>query len=225
MQKREYKHQSLSLPYYVRGQHPGLLLTSGAHGDEYEVIDSVRAAIGARQDSLPDFLYIPEISPSSVASRCRANYRNKDINRQFVDGTECGEAQAVMRLLGGRTFTRCISFHEDPEQEQFYLYDTGAFSSDELLAMRSGIRACGVELFSGIDDPEDEFLGFEFKDGYRPRTGADGKPIGPLETWLIRKGIVKRVFGVEVPGKADKETKDKIVRCLFECLFEGANAP
>ena len=218
MDKRVFTHQSLSFPYYVRGENPGLLLLSGAHGDEFEVIDSVHAAIDAHQGILPDFLYIPEVSPSSVRARSRSNYRNKDINRQFVNGTECGEAQAVMELRGAYRMDTCISFHEDPSQEQFYMYDTGQFSDDELLRMQSRVRGCGVALFSGIDDPEDEYLGFEFVDGYRPHTGADGTPEGPLETWLIRQKIAKRVFGVEVPGKAGPEKKDALVRCLLEML-------
>lgn len=218
MEKRAYKHKSVELPYYVRGENPGLLLLSGAHGDEFEVIDSVHKAIDSLEQALPDFLYIPEVSPSSVASRSRANYRDKDINRQFIDGTDCQEAQAVMALLNQCKMDTCISFHEDPSQEQFYLYDTGAFSDLELSAMRDAVTSCGVELFSGIDDPEDEYLGFEFVDGYRPRTGSDGTPVGPLETWLIRQGVVKRVFGVEVPGKIDAQKKDEIVRCLFERL-------
>ncbi len=218
MDKREFRHQSLSLPYYVRGNHPGLLLLSGAHGDEYEVIRSVHKAVDAFGDKLPDFLYIPEVSPSSVASRSRSNYRERDINRQFIDGTDCEEAQAVMELLRQHRMNTCVSFHEDPSQEQFYLYDSGQFSDSERSRMQDAVSSCGVELFSGIDDPEDEYLGFEFIDGYRPHTGADGKPQGPLETWLIRQGVVKRVFGVEVPGKIDAKKKDQIVRCLFECL-------
>lgn len=218
MEKREFKRKSLSLPYYVRGANPGLLLTSGAHGDEYEVIDSVHRAVAELDEALPDFLYVPEVSPSSVASRCRSNYRDRDINRQFVDGTDCEEALVVMELLRHRHMEVCVSFHEDPSQEQFYLYDTGQFSDTELSQMQSKVRECGVELFSGIDDPEDEFLRFEFKDGYRPYAGADGKPEGPLETWLIRQKIASRVFGVEVPGKVGQEKKDAIVKCLLELL-------
>lgn len=219
MDKKMFAYQSLSLPYYVRGKRPGLLLLSGAHGDEYAVIDSVHKAVDALGEKLPDFLYIPEVSPSSVAVRLRANFRDRDINRQFVDGTDCVEALAVMELLGTHKMDTCISFHEDPEQEQFYLYDTGEFSKEELSRMRDAVKSCRVELFSGIDDPEDEYLGFEFREGYCPHVGSDGEPRGPLETWLIRQKIVKRVFGVEVPGKVAPEKKDKIVHCLFECFL------
>jgi len=218
MEKCEFNHQSLSLPYYVRGTNSGLLLLSGAHGDEFEVIGSVHKSVVALDAKLPDFLYIPEVSPSSVASRTRSNYRGKDINRQFVKNTECEEAHAVMELLRQFHMDTCVSFHEDPELAQFYMYDSGKFSDSERFRMQDAVRSCGVELFSGVDDPEDEYLGFEFVDGYRPHTGSDGKPEGPLETWLIRQKIVKRVFGVEVPGKADSKKKDALVLCLLKLL-------
>ena len=218
MEKKTYHHASLSLPYYVRGARPGLLLLSGAHGDEFEVIDSVHAAIDVHQNELPDFLYIPEVSPSSVSGRTRHNCDSLDINRQFVDDTECEEAQAVMALLKDYNIDTCVSFHEDPEQEQFYLYDSGECSAYELARIQEAVKSCGVGLFSGIDDPEDAHLGFEFKDGYRAHVGADGKPVGPIETWLIRNKIATRVFGVEVPGKIPASKKDQVTTCLFECL-------
>ncbi|MDZ4221413.1 MAG: hypothetical protein U1C18_00900, partial [Patescibacteria group bacterium] len=141
-----------------------------------------------------------------------------DINRQFVKESDDTEAQTVMALLKGRAFDACISFHEDPQLSEFYMYDTAELLDDELAALRQGVVACGVGLFSGVDDPEDEFLGFDFVDGYRPHTGGDGEPKGPLETWLIREGISKRVFGVEVPGKIAPNKKDAVVKRVFECL-------
>ncbi|MDZ4221514.1 MAG: hypothetical protein U1C18_01420, partial [Patescibacteria group bacterium] len=122
MQKREFTHQSQPLSYYIRGDNPGLLLLSGAHGDEYQVIDSVAAALGARTGRVPDFLYIPHVSPSSVAKGTRTNYRGCDINRQFVKESDDTEAQTVMALLKGRAFDACISFHEDPQLSEFYMY-------------------------------------------------------------------------------------------------------
>jgi hypothetical protein len=69
-----------------------------------------------------------------------------------------------------------------------------------------------VDLLNDVDDKDDEHLGFSFVDGYAANIpNADGKPVGPLEAWLIKQKIVDRVYGIEVPCSLDKITKDKLV--------------
>ena len=49
-----------------------LLILSGMHGDEYEVIDCVKNYL-AENTGLPHYEYISEVSPSAVSRKTRRN--------------------------------------------------------------------------------------------------------------------------------------------------------
>ncbi len=205
------------LPHYTHGKNPCLLLVSDIHGDERGVIDSVKRAIEKHREHLPDFLHIPEVSPSAVALGTRVNSEGVDINRHFIERTACAEAQRAMDSVRGRAFAACFSFHEDPEHPGFYVYDSGTLRAETLAELRECIRGAGAELFSGIDDSRDELLGHEIREGYKPNID-EARHYGPFEGWLVREGVASRVFGVEVPGSVPQNVKDAIVDVVFQCL-------
>ncbi len=217
MKKRIYTNGLNKIEYFVRGNNPEFLMVSGIHGDEHEIIKSVQRAINKYHDNLSDFVYIPTASPTAVKAQARYSACGMDMNRHFIENCKCNEAHAIMRLLGGMKINQCVSFHEDLEHPYFYMYDSGNMEGDECLArLRKDVKDLGVDLLNDIDDINDEHLGFVFVDGYAANIpNTEGKPIGPLETWLIKQGIVTRVFGIEVPGKLDLNIKDKLVEKIL----------
>ena len=196
------------------------MLLSGIHGDERGVMKSLRSAVESRHDALGDFLYIPEVCPSSVQSRTRQNSSGQDLNRCFEKNFDSDEVRVVTEVLSPLRVETCISFHEDLGHKDFYLYDSHhAEGSAELDNLRHDVKSLGVGLLDGFDDEHDEILQFKFFNGYAGGVPTpDGRPLGTLESWLIKNRVAKRVCGIEVPGNADQEVKDKIVLAVFENL-------
>jgi hypothetical protein len=217
MEKKIYSAGTTKINYYVQGKSPELLLVSGIHGDEYGVIDSAIMVLSKLQSEMPEFLYIPEISPTAVKAKTRCNCNGVDINRSFKDGATEVEAKIVMDFLKDRKFNTFISFHEDPEHSGFYFYDSGNMENDECLPrLRNNVKNLGVELLNGVDDPHDEHLGVEFVDGYKAnRTSGDGGPNCAFGPWLVSRGIVDRIYCMEVPGMLDPDLKDKLVEKIL----------
>lgn len=212
---------------YLYGEKPELLILSGMHGDEYEVIGCVKEVVTKNIKRLPSFLYIPEVSPSAVGRRKRTNEEGLDINRIFFDDSKNVEVRLIFKILEGRRFHICLDFHEDPEFQDFYLYD--AFGQDLegtgiLKKLKEDIRSLGLGLLNGIDDPDDPILGNVFKDGYKyfppekPYVNKDGR----FEAWAFSKGNVKRFLNPEIPGKISLALKRKVVEIIFEDLVLGA---
>lgn len=221
MQKGEEKHGEAAISYYKKGAHPRWLLFSGTHGDEAGVIASVRAYLGAREKELPDFVWVPEVSPSAVRLGTRRNERGLDINRVFTMDTDEPEVTANRMIVDGKTFDLFVDFHEDPTTDAFYLYDSlDARGEKSFDAMYQEVQSLGVPLYRGVDDEE---LGLQVENGYVVCSNYDAAPEkGDVYTswkYLKDRAIVKwRLLTVEVPGKASRETKDKIVALVFEYL-------
>ena len=161
--------------FALKGDKPKLLIVSGTHGDEFEVVPLIEEYVGKHYSDLPSFLYVPEVSPSALRLRTRKNADGVDLNRSFVDGTKIEEARQMMELWGRYNFDLFLTFHEDPTQDKFYLYEGvqekyySQFSLErqgKLDPLRGGIQALGIELYSGVDDPLDPQLGHQVGDGY-----------------------------------------------------------
>ncbi len=110
---------------YKSGNNPRLLIHSGTHGDEYEIIDLVNKALKKYETSLPAFIIVPHVSPSAVEKRSRTNYQGSDINRVFFSNSDDKEVRINILVLEGNKFDLFVSFHEDPESSQYYIYDSG----------------------------------------------------------------------------------------------------
>ncbi|MBI3385339.1 hypothetical protein HY030_04060 [Candidatus Gottesmanbacteria bacterium] len=87
------------LDYFIHGQDPKLLLDSGTHGDEYDIIPLVENSVKKYLNQLPSFIYIPQISPSSVALKARNNKDNLNINRSYFTNSEVEEIKAVQKII------------------------------------------------------------------------------------------------------------------------------
>ncbi len=205
-----------------KGEHPSVLLLSGMHGDEFETIPLVSSYVLSHIADFPNFLYIPQVSPSAVEQKTRENVYGNDINRAFIPHTRDSEALVVMNTLMRHAFTISLDFHEDSAHEDaFYFYDTGEMKGDALKQFKKAILTTGVTLYSGVDDPEDPHLGCLVEDGYISKGHEkDSHESGFLTKWMAHKGIVDRAFTFEVPGKATIAHKEQIISAVFSYFMD-----
>ena len=193
---------------------------SGTHGDEYQVIKSVEKAMGKLWNELPDLLFIPQVSPSAVFAKTRVNEDGLDINRNFFDNSSEKEIQNLIKIIAPHHFDTAFTFHEDPERNKFYIYDTGFLNHKTRLNLKKELKLIGIKLYNGVDDPSDPVLGYQAKKGYI-RTSAEDIVVthGSFEDWALSKKIIGHVVNPEIPGIADQQTKDKIVEIIFRQII------
>lgn len=207
------------IPYFVSGESPTLLIHSGTHGDESGVIESVRTAVEKYEKQLPDFLFVPTISPSAVAAQTRANMDGLDLNRSFFDDSRVSEIEANLSIVRGHKFDLMVTFHEDAFWEStFYLYDIncGIDGDKAWENFKAEIEVLGLNLLNGTDDPKDPTLNFSFVDGYHYfSAAAEGYLGGSFDAWAIRNGVIKGALVPEIPGKLTQEKKNKVVDLFF----------
>src|SRR3989338_2741991 len=223
---RATTHNLSMLLHITTSPNPRILLVSGIHGDECEVIDFVKEAVQHYSAALPPLLYIPELSPSAVRQKTRLNSEGKDINRCFFSDTDVFEVLEAQKVLLPHYFQLAVSFHEDPSQDQFYLYDTGV--SHEIPSVQHFLNylcEIGVSLWSGIDDDNDPFLGYEVVNGRAsvpPGRLSRERNKGIFEIWLINTLIAEHVLTLEIPGKAPLKIKRAIVDAFFRLVISNA---
>ena len=205
--------------YYIKGQNPKLLIHSGTHGDEYEVIDFVRKAVEKYENLLPDFLFVPVVSPSAVGARKRFNGNGKDLNRVFFSDSTEVEVQENIKILDGHNFDLVVSFHEDPETHDYYIYDEGQRGdiSQKVLNHIKLLEKNSITLLNGFDDPNDPHLGHEFKDGYLKFDHSFvNEPDGTVTLWVYTEKKTKGILVPEIPGKETLNKKEFIVDSFFK---------
>lgn len=206
------------LVYFVSSDEPKLLIHSGTHGDESEVTDFVIESLEKYKDQLPPLIFVPEVSPSAVKLGTRNNYLNHDMNRTFLSDSTDPEVLANIEVVKNKKFDLFVSFHEDPTQTNYYLYDVGYKVPENDLVMKHNmlLKNKGVDLLNGIDDPDDPDLGYELKDGYikmvHPKNYHDD---GTISAWVLNRHITDEYLLPEIPGKHNRDTKRMIVDTFF----------
>ena len=202
--------------YHVRGAHPKLLILSGTHGDELEVTGCVTEYIDSHQPSLPDYVYIPKLSPSAVRLKTRRNMFGHDLNREFVHNPTDPEVITAIKILEPFAFSLCIAFHEDPDRRtSFYMYDSHSLSHEQLQVYRNLVTQTNASLFTGIDDPADKKLALHVEKGYIHTPILGHHDTGFSMRWLIMDHKSDRVLNPEIPGKADMDLKQQLVDKMF----------
>lgn len=222
---------STTLPnfeYFIKGENPTLLIHSGTHGDEYEVIDFVKKSVQKYEDKLPDFIFVPEVSPSAVKNKTRVNGNGNDLNRIFFSDSKDIEVQENIKVLDGYNFDLFVSFHKDPLSDEYYIYDSGykLEESDNIKAYNQKLKSLGINLLNGIDDPDDPDLGYEFKDGYKKfiETKED-LTNGMITVWSMLEKNVQTCLTPEIPGLLSLNKKELIVDTFFVDILTGLNKP
>lgn len=225
MISRILKYRLNTINYWLYGKKPTLLLHSGLHGDEYEIIDCVKKAIKKYLNQLISFLFVPEVSPSAVAKKKRVNNNNVDINRGFIDDSKDQEVISNMKILKNYRFDFYFGFHEHPNLSDFYLYDTANLSgTPKLKNFIKEIKKAGIDLYNGIDDPDDPILKLKVVNGYVPLTKKNETSVkGTFPSWAFKKGIIKRAIDLEVPGKVSIQKKYQIIDLFFDNIILGNN--
>ncbi|OGK14164.1 hypothetical protein A3C98_00335 [Candidatus Roizmanbacteria bacterium RIFCSPHIGHO2_02_FULL_37_15] len=214
------KRKAGTIYYYQKGASPVLLLLSGTHGDEFGVINPLKQVINKYLSKLPDFIFIPEVSPSAVKKRTRRNGFKNDVNRNFFEKTKDIEAKANMEIVARYKFKLGLTFHEDPQLDSFYLYDSEIMSSKLLHTFKAHIKEQNIGLYSGIDDANDVSLGNVLDDGYITVPAHAKKIIhGDFWDWSLLNGYVKRLLCPEIPGKLGLKNKTFLVDLIFKDLI------
>lgn len=208
--------------YFVKGNNPKLLIHSGTHGDEFESIDIVKKCVEKYENKLPDFIFVPVVSPSAVSAKTRFNDNGKDLNRVFFsDSTEI-EVQVNAKIINGHKFDLMISFHEDPESFEYYIYDEGLNTekSEKILKHNSKLKNFGVKLLNGIDDFNDPRLGKEFIEGYNKLIiSEDLTNNGMATVWAIAEKHTKNSLTPEIPGLLTLKQKEMIIDSFFKDIL------
>lgn len=215
---REVKTDNPKFNYYVAGEDPRLLIHSGTHGDEYEVTDFVTEAILKYEKDLPSFIYVPVVSPSAVERKTRVNEFGTDMNRGFFSDSKDPEVQANIEIIKNQKFDLFVSFHEDWEFSEYYIYDWGysKLKNELVLKHNQWLKNNGIELFNGVDDPLDLALGYEFVEGYNKSVHVKkDKDDGIISDWILNRNISKEYLLPEIPQQLSREKKRLIVDSFF----------
>lgn len=204
--------------YYSSHTNPSLLIHSGTHGDEWQVISLVKEALTKYESRLPPFIFFPEVSPSAVKRHTRVNARGQDMNRTFFSNSKEPEVRENIKYLKNKHFELMVTFHEDPTTDEYYIYDVCRSKERKKAILRHNKRLgeAGIKLFTGVDDPDDPELGYEFKNGYRKFVYDEGQDNGMITIWAVNRGIVKDCMVPEIPGKLDIKKKRFIVESFIE---------
>ncbi len=212
-----------TMKIFHKGTDPKLLILSGMHGDEADVVAHVSGFVSSHAQSFPDFVYLPTVSPSAIAQKTRQNYLGHDINRCFVDPIQDPEALQVCSRISKLYQVISLDFHEDSSHENdFYFYDTGEMSVHSLDIFRKHILQCDVSLYDGIDDSDDPNLGCHVIQGYVSHGhDKDSHESGFLTKWMAHKHIISRAFTFEIPGKSSQDTKNKLINAIFSFFIES----
>lgn len=213
------KHVQDTIDYYQHGEHPRILFLSGMHGDEYQSAEILAMLLQKEHLVHVPFLYIPAVSPSAVKNGTRKNADGHDINRQFINEISDSEAKRIVDIVSLHSFTSVFDIHEDPDRtSEFYLYDSQRMSADVLNQYRRTIEHSGTKLFTGLDDPDDHDLGCHIDQGYYYFRNLKNTE-GFFSKWALEKGIAKRIFTVEIPGKATRDKKQQILETILPFLI------
>lgn len=204
--------------YHLKGVAPRLIIHSGTHGDENHVIAPLERVVNDLYSDLPNFLFVPRVSPSAVALGSRVNKYGNDLNRIFGIPTDDPEVVANKQILALATHSIAVTFHEDLETNQFYMYDSGRINDDLLQWYQRALKRLQVPLYNGVDDPHDEHLANHFQDGYLADVYS-ARPIGTfVDDWILYHSHASRVLTVEIP--ANHQKVDEIVELTLKLASE-----
>jgi succinylglutamate desuccinylase len=200
-----------------------LLLASGLHGDESSVIEPLQQFIEQNSHKMPNFLFIPEVSPSAVQLRRRHNGLYHDLNRIFEMGVEDPEELLAKKIVMKEApYDLVVTFHEDTEYKETYFYDLGEkFYELHLQEWRNAVKNIGIELLNGLDD-EDNALRKVFVDGYHYE--EDAQEDGMFEHWVLHEHLGERNLTIEIPTSASLDQKKQLIELYFEHLIFPAFA-
>ncbi|HEX7018286.1 MAG TPA: hypothetical protein VF209_05270 [Patescibacteria group bacterium] len=207
-------HAHGNLNYFLSSDSPRVLIGSGLHGDEYEVIPLLIETLIRLKDQLPPFICIPALSPSAVARRTRINQEGIDLNRNFNNPLLVSpEIEAIKKIVGRyQPYETVLTVHQDLARAEAYLYDGCLTPHDEKVkAWQLAVRQQGVQLLNECDDLDDPCLGMNFRDGYYNFDPTTDTFIETFETWSSLHAGAKRNITLEVPTLISDDQKRWVI--------------
>lgn len=204
--------------YYTSGDNPKLLVHTGTHGDEFEVIDIVKKTLEKYENKLPPFLFVPRVSPTAVELKSRKNKWGHNLNRDFFSNSEDPEVAANIQITKDHKFDLFVSIHEDWEFPEYYIYDWGYSKEKNKLVLKHNtyLKERGVELYSGVDDPRDVNLQHVFVEGYNKAIHKQsGSDEGFISSWILNRNLARDYLLPEIPMQATPKVKEFIVDTFF----------
>ncbi|MCX6782152.1 MAG: succinylglutamate desuccinylase/aspartoacylase family protein [Candidatus Magasanikbacteria bacterium] len=213
----------LGLEYWQKGSNPSLLIHTGTHGDEYSVIELVENFLTEHKEEMCDFVWVPRVSPSACRLKARNNERGNNLNHMFVGEIIEPEALANLELLSPFKFKNFLSIHEDLTADKFYMYEMKDNSkTSEWQKLFVGLKSRGINLYQGLDDPNDPALCNEIKDGYFSYAWQKVSTIEKdpfFESYIFRNHLITgKDVTAEVPGLLIAEKKKIIIELLFKYI-------
>lgn len=204
--------------FQTKGKNPRLLLHTGTHGDEYGVIELVEDSIKKHEGKLPDYIFVPEVSPSAVEMKTRKNKYGHDLNRDFFSDSDDPEVQENIALIKTHKFELFVSFHEDWEFPEYYVYDWSYTNKTDKLVIDHNklLIDNGIGLLNGVDDSSDPHLGYRFAGGYNKsihtKKSVDS---GIISDWVLNRNISIDYLLPEIPQRLSHKKKRFIVDSFF----------
>lgn len=202
--------------YFQKGENPVWLIYSGTHGDEADVAFSIERYLSEHAQQLPDFLWVPHVSPSAVQQKTRQNVRGLDTNRNFLDDSTEEEIVANLEIVRGHKFEYFLDFHEDPERKEFYVYDSLGVRDELIEALLIAQKENGFELWHGLDDGTDPSLGNMVNQGYVDASNVTDTSGFSVDYMLTKRIVKQRAWTFETPGRLLQEQKNEVVKCIFQ---------
>src|SRR3989338_4995521 len=59
--------------YFQKGESPSVLIISGSHGDEFEIVPLIEFYLQKYEEFMPNFVFVPRVSPSAALTKTRLN--------------------------------------------------------------------------------------------------------------------------------------------------------
>jgi hypothetical protein len=220
--KKFQKHIAVDIHYYVSSfpeTAKKVLIVSGLHGNEGGVIEPLFDFLHHWENTSPSIVFIPDMCPSALKKRKRNNVFRRNENRIFGLGIHDPENSIVKKIITDHApYDLVVSFHEDPELPEAYLYDVGKDDpAIRLKEWQQGVKEAGINLLNGVDDPNDRALLNVFVDGYNLAPVALQN--GQFEHWVVKEHLAKRSLTIEIPSSAAKEQKKKLIEVSFQQLI------
>jgi hypothetical protein len=215
----EVQHGNATIKYLICGGEPALCLGACVHGDESKVKRPMIRVMRrmTKVALLPDYICIPEVSPSAVRLQTRKNAQGVDVNRAFFDDSPVEEVQANMMIFKSHHVKVAAFFHMDYIASYFYSH-VDLEGSEILGNLRREFRSNGIPLYTGVDDENDPLLRLESREGYifdPPKETYDGQMVN----WLHLKGLADRVFDIEISTLLSFDQQCKAVSLFMQGLI------
>ncbi len=196
-----------------------ILITAGLHGDEGSIIPLLEDFLFEFEGISDSIVFIPRMSPSALRSGRRLNDSGHDSNRLFGRKQDDPEHNGVVETIDQHApYDLVVSFHEDVDYPETYVYDTGRqLPLSKVIDWRYEVQQLGIPLLNGLDDPNDPELQHVFVDGYNhiSHPGRDGQ----LETWIVLSGLTPQSLTIEIPSSLTSEQKTELIWITFQKLI------